>query len=46
MHAVKDCFPYAEKRECFIHLMGNYIKIHEGAKHLYPTSRAYKNEVF
>jgi hypothetical protein len=37
-----DVFPEAERRECFIHLMQNYIKKFFGKEHMYPASRAYK----
>jgi hypothetical protein len=37
MHAVRDCFPNAEKRECFRYLMGNYVKSHTGLENMYPT---------
>jgi hypothetical protein len=46
MHAVTHCFPYAEKRECFRHLMGNYVKSYSGSEHMYPAARAYRREVF
>jgi uncharacterized protein (DUF2164 family) len=46
MHAVADCFPNAEKRECFRHLMANYVKSHAGSEHMYAAARAYRKEVF
>ena len=46
MHAVNDVFPYAERRECFRHLMGNYVKHHAGSEHMYPAARAYRRDVF
>eukprot|EP00267_Zea_mays_P048448 XP_020401016.1 uncharacterized protein LOC103642661 [Zea mays] len=46
MHAVTHCFPHAEKRECFRHLMGNYVKSYSGSEHMYPAARAYRKEVF
>jgi hypothetical protein len=33
-----DVFPEAERRECFIHLMQNYIKKFFGKEHMYPAS--------
>jgi hypothetical protein len=46
MYAVTHCFPHAEKRECFRHLMGNYVKSYSGSEHMYPAARAYRSEVF
>jgi transposase-like protein len=46
MHAISECFLNAEKKECFRHLMGNYVKIHTGSEHMYPAARAYRREVF
>jgi hypothetical protein len=46
MHAVNEVFPYAERRECFRHLMGNYVKHHAGSEHMYPAARAYRRDVF
>jgi hypothetical protein len=46
MHAVTHCFPHAKKRECFRHLMGNYVKSYSGSEHMYPAARAYRSEVF
>jgi hypothetical protein len=40
--AVNDVFPNAEKRECFRHLMQNYIKHFTGSEHMYPAARAYR----
>jgi transposase-like protein len=42
---VKLVFPMAEQRECFKHLMNNYIKKYKGAEHMYPIVRAYKKDV-
>jgi hypothetical protein len=39
-------FPYAEKRECFMHLIQNYIKQFGGSEYMYPAARAYRREVF
>ncbi|XP_008679794.1 uncharacterized protein [Zea mays] len=44
--AVATIFPNAEKRECFRHLMQNYIKRYAGQEHMYPAARAYRKEVF
>jgi hypothetical protein len=43
--AVRDVFPWAEKRECFRHLMQNYIKQFLGKEHMYPVARAYRLEL-
>jgi zinc finger SWIM domain-containing protein 3 len=47
-NAVKAVFPQAEQRECFRHLMQNYIKKWGGDTHskMYPAARAYRQEVF
>jgi transposase-like protein len=44
--AVTYVFPEAERRECFRHLMHNYIKQFVGKEHMYPASRAYKSQVY
>ena len=46
--AVKDVFPNAEHRECFRHLMQNFIKRFDGDIFLkmYPVVRTYMPEVF
>jgi hypothetical protein len=44
--AIKDVFPNAERRECFRHLMQNYVKQWPGTEHMYPTARAYRPEVY
>jgi hypothetical protein len=46
--AVMDVFPNAEYRECFRHLMQNFLKKFGGDSFLkmYPTARAYRPEVF
>jgi hypothetical protein len=44
--AVSDVFTEAEQRECFRHLMQNYIKQFVGKEHMYPASRAYKSQVY
>jgi hypothetical protein len=46
MHAIAECFPNAKKRECFRHLMANYVKSHAGSEHMYAAARAYRKEVF
>jgi hypothetical protein len=45
VRAVKDVFPQAEMRECFRHLMQNYMKQFPGKEHMYPAARAYRHEV-
>jgi hypothetical protein len=42
---VKLVFPMAEQRECFKHLMDNYVKKYKGAEHMYPIGRAYRKDV-
>ena len=44
--AVNDVFPNAEKRECFRHLMQNYIKHFTGSEHMYLAAKAYRNTIF
>ena len=44
--SVQAVFPNAEKRECFRHLVQNYIKQHVGSEHLYPAARAYTTDVY
>jgi transposase-like protein len=45
-NAVKEVFPHAKKRECFRHMMQNYVKrFPGGAEHMYPVARAYRNIV-
>ena len=44
--AVEEIFPNAEKRECFRHLMQNYVKHFSGSEHMYPAARAYRSTVF
>lgn len=46
LNSVKFVFPYAEKRECFRHLVQNFIKLFQGSQHLFPAARAYMPEVF
>ena len=47
-NAVKEVFPYCEQRECFRHFMQNFVKKFHGDvfANMYPTARAYKQEVF
>jgi hypothetical protein len=44
--AIKDVFPNAKRRECFRHLMQNYVKQWPGKEHMYPAARAYRPEVY
>jgi hypothetical protein len=44
--AVLDVFPHAEQRECFRHLMQNYIKKFVGKEFMYPATQAYRSEVY
>jgi transposase-like protein len=44
--AMKDVFPHAEQRECFRHMMQNYMKRFLGGdEHMYPVARAYRKVV-
>jgi transposase-like protein len=43
--ALKDVFPHTEMRECFRHLMQNYIEQFAGKEHMYPVARAYRSQV-
>jgi transposase-like protein len=45
---VKDVFPQAKHRECFKHLMQNFIKRFGGDIYskMYPTTRTYRPRVF
>ena len=47
-NAVKQIFPQAEHRECFRHLMQNFIKRYSGDTfgRMYPAARAYRTAVF
>jgi hypothetical protein len=47
-NAVKKVFPQAEHRECFRHLMNNFIKRSGGdvLSRMYPAARAYRESVF
>jgi phenolic acid decarboxylase len=44
--AVLDVFPHAEQRECFRHLMQNYIKNFVGKEFMYPAAQTYRSEVY
>jgi hypothetical protein len=44
-NAVKIVFPHSEQRECFRHLMENYVKRYGGAENMYPAARAYRKVV-
>jgi hypothetical protein len=44
--AVRDVFPHAERRECFRHLVQNYIKQFAGQEHMYPAAWAYRADVY
>jgi len=47
-NAVNIGFPLAEHRECFKHLMNNFVKRFGGDvfSKMYPTARAYRESVF
>ena len=45
-NAVKNVFPNAEQRECFYHLMKNFVKRFHGFGRMYPAARAYREDVF
>jgi hypothetical protein len=45
-NAMRDVFPNAEKRECFRHLMNNFVKQFPGSEYMYPAARAYRKEVY
>nr|XP_034569455.1 uncharacterized protein LOC117833969 [Setaria viridis] len=44
--AVKEVFPNVEQRECFFHLMKNFVKRFHRFGQMYPAARAYREEVF
>jgi hypothetical protein len=44
--SVKDVFLNAERRECFRHLMQNYMKHYPGKEYMYPAARTYRSEVY
>ncbi|KAG8079779.1 hypothetical protein GUJ93_ZPchr0007g6413 [Zizania palustris] len=47
-NAVKKVFPHVEQRECFRHLMDNFVKKFHGdiPNHMWPAAKAYRLEVF
>jgi transposase-like protein len=46
-NVIKDVFPHAKQRECFRHMMQNYVKrFSRGAEHMYPSARAYRKVVY
>jgi hypothetical protein len=44
--AVREVFPRVERRECFRHLMQNYMKQFSGKEYMYPAAQAYRREVY
>jgi hypothetical protein len=44
--SVRDVFPQVERRECFRHLMQNYINQFSRKEHMYPVARAYRKQVY
>ncbi|XP_015696419.1 uncharacterized protein LOC102708026 isoform X2 [Oryza brachyantha] len=44
--SVRNVFNGAEQRECFFHLMQNFIKRFHGFGKMYPAARTYRTEVF
>ena len=47
-NAVHKVFPHADQRECFRHLMQNFVKYFygDGLSRMYPAARAYRTEIF
>lgn len=47
-NAIEQVFPQAEHRECFRHLMQNFIKKYSSDTfgRMYPAAKAYRNAVF
>jgi transposase-like protein len=43
---VGEVFPSAERRECFRHLMQNYMKQFAGKDYVYTVAWAYRSEVY
>ena len=41
LKAMSTVFPYNEKRECFRHLVQNFMKKHIDNEHLFPPAREY-----
>jgi hypothetical protein len=44
--AVQDVFLHAERRECFRHLIQNYIKQFVEKEYMYTAARAYMSDVY
>jgi hypothetical protein len=44
-NAMKAVFYHVEQRECFRHLMENYVMRYAGAEYIYPAARAYRKVV-
>jgi transposase-like protein len=46
-NAIQTIFPHAEHRECFRHLMNNFVKRYgsDVNSKMYPASRAYRESV-
>jgi transposase-like protein len=45
-NTVKNVFPNVEQRECFNHLARNFQKRFRGFGQIYPTARAYREDIF
>jgi len=47
-NAIKQVYPWAEHRECFFHLMKNFVKQFQGPAfgRMYPASRTYQPEYY
>jgi hypothetical protein len=48
LNAVRDVFPQVDQRECFRHLMENFVKRFSGESvgHMWPAARAYDKYVY
>jgi transposase-like protein len=48
LNAVRDVFLEADRRECFRHLMQNFVKrfLGESGGHMWPAARAYDRDVY
>jgi hypothetical protein len=48
LNAVRDVFPEADRRECFRHLMQNFVKRYSGdsSGHMWLAARAYDKHVY
>jgi len=46
-NAVHEVFPHADQRECFRHLMQNFVKYFygDGLGRMYPAARAYMTNI-